>query len=643
MPSSLTEQLNRKLEQERPVVQHHGSSPLPVMMLGALGVVFGDIGTSPLYAIKESFALSGLTVNADNVYRFLSIIFWLLLIVVTTKYVMVVMRANNKGEGGDFALLALVLRLTRPNPTLFFFMGFLGIAAGSLFYADAVITPAISVLSAVEGIEIVAPSLHAFIVPLTVVILALLFGAQKFGTARMGTMFGPVMLLWFSTMGILGLLHIISAPQVLQAINPIYALKFIFNYPATAFVALGGTVLAVTGAEALYADMGHFGVKPIRRIWLMFVWPCLLLNYFGQGALLINDPTAIENPFFLLAPKFLSIPLLILAAMATVIASQAVISGAFSLTRQAVQLGYLPRLRILHTSTREMGQIYIPFVNWVLLILVLSVVLLFKSSSGLAAAYGVAVTGAMLFAGILVAVVMSIKWHWSWWKVALISGGFFCVDATLFASTAIKIPTGGYFPVLMAFVIFTMLTTWKSGQRLLNDKVSRASVSIDRFVKEIYRNPPVRVPGTAIYMTPWHNIVPGALLHNLKHNKVLHERVIFLTAISQDVPHVAPEKRVHIYQLGQDFYQLDLHIGFKDEPDVPDALHQCQIRGMDFDHISNASFFLSKETVIPTPGDGMAIWREHLFSWMKRNASSAVDYFNIPHDRVIELGGRYEI
>ena len=642
MMHSLSEQMNRKLEQERASTQHR--SGLPLMMLGALGVVFGDIGTSPLYAIKESFIQTGLPVSPENIFRFLSMIFWLLMIVVSVKYVTFIMKANNKGEGGDLALLALVLRLTRPSPNLFYAVGLLGIMAGSLFYADAVITPAISVLSALEGIQVVAPMFHPFILPLTISILLGLFTIQKYGTGKMGGLFGPVMVVWFAALGILGVGGIIAAPEVLQAVNPYYAVKFIVTQPLIAFIALGAAVLSVTGAEALYADIGHFGAKPIRYVWFMAVWPCLLLNYFGQGGLLLQNPLAIDNPFYLLAPKAFSIPLLALSTMATIIASQAVISGTYSLTRQAIQLGYLPRMRILYTSAKEMGQVYIPFVNWLVLGLVLSVVLIFKSSTGLAAAYGVAVTGAMLIASIMVAIVMRLKWHWSWWRIALVAGGFACIDVTLFSASVTKIASGGYVPLLIASVLFTLLTTWKSGQRILNEKLSRTSVSIERFIKEVYKNPPLRVPGTAIYMTPWHNVIPSALLHNLKHNKMLHERIIFLTVVSQEVPYVPAENRVHVYQLGHDFYQLDLHTGFKDEPDVPEALHQCQVRGMDFDHAHQASFFLGKETIISTPEEsGMIRWREHLFSWMKQNSSSAVDYYQIPVDRVLELGGRYEI
>jgi len=642
--ASLSDQMNRKLEKDRS--HHHAGhhSALPVMMLGALGVVFGDIGTSPLYAMQEAFVQTKLAVTPENIYPFLSTIFWLLMIVVFLKYVCIIMRASNRGEGGDLALLALVLRLTRPNPKLFYAAGLLGILAGSLFYSDAVITPAISVLSAVEGIGVVAPSLTWLILPLTIVILIMLFAVQKYGTGKIGNCFGWVMIVWFGTLAILGIIQIVQAPQVLQAINPWWAVKFIVTHPGIAFVGLGATVLSVTGAEALYADMGHFGAKPIKYVWIMVVWPCLVLNYFGQGALLIQHPEAADNPFYLMAPKFLTGPLLLLSAAATIIASQAVISGTYSLTRQAIQLGYLPRMRILFTSAKEMGQVYIPFVNWTVLALVLAVVLIFKSSAGLAAAYGVAVTGAMLIASLMVSIVMYLKWHWPLWRVVLTIGGLLIVDITLFSASASKIVSGGYVPMLLATIVFTVLTTWKSGQRILGDKVAQNSVSVERFIKEVQKNPPIRVPGTAIYMTARHSVVPGALMHNLKHNKVLHERIIFLTVVAQEIPYVPAEKRVHVYGLGHDFFQLDLHTGFKDEPDVPGALRQCVVRGMDFDDIMHASFFIGRENVVSTeePSD-IVRWREQLFAWMKKNSSSAIEYYEIPTDRVVEIGGQYEI
>ena len=638
---SLSDQLNNKLEQERLESKHKSS--MPVLMLGALGVVFGDIGTSPLYALKESFVRTGMAVTPENIFPFLSMIFWLMLIVVSVKYVTFVMRSSNKGEGGILALLALVLRLTRPNPKLFYAMGLIGVMSAGLFYADAAITPAISVLSAMEGIEVIAPAFHGFILPVTIVIIIGLFSAQKHGTGKVGRFFGPIVIVWFLVLAALGVYGICGAPEVLQAISPLYALKFIFAYPLLSFAALGATVLCVTGAEAIYADMGHFGVKPIRYVWFYMVWPCLVLNYFGQGALLIRNPAAIENPFYLLAPNFLLVPLLLLATMATIIASQAVISGTFSLTRQAIQLGYLPRMQILHTSAKEMGQIYIPFINWAVLTLVITMVLLFRTSSNLAGAYGVALSIDFLITSLMLIGVMRLKWRWRWLFIAPLMGIFLVVDTTLVMSAATKIPHGGYIPLLMGIIFFTLMTTWKSGQCILKAKMSGMSVSVERFINEIYKNPPLRVQGTAIYMTPWHSTIPSALLQNLKHNKILHERIIFLTVISQEVPYMPPENRVHVHQLGQDFYQLDLHTGFKDEPDVPSALHQCLARGMDFDHLHQASFFLSRETVIPTNGDGMATWREHIFALMKRNASSAIDYYRIPVDRVIELGGRYEI
>jgi len=639
---TLSQQINSKLEKEIEDKKQSGS--LRVLMLGALGVVFGDIGTSPLYAIRESFMHTGVAVDAPNIYRFLSMIFWLLFIVVTAKYVTFVMRANNKGEGGDFALLALVQRLTRPNPQLFHIVGILGIAAGSLFYADAVITPAISVLSAVEGLKVVAPAFDDYVVPLTLIIIISLFSVQKHGTGAVGIAFGPIMLIWFASLGFLGMSHILQEPSVIKAINPYYALEFIIDYPHIAFLGMGSTVLAVTGAEALYADMGHFGATPIKRAWFFVVWPCLLLNYFGQGALLMKHPEAIENPFFLMAPKSLSMPLLILAAISTIIASQAVISGAFSLTKQAIHLGYLPRMKIYHTSEKEVGQVYLPFINWLLLITVIMVVLIFKSSSGLAAAYGLAVTGAMSIASILVATVMRLKWHWQIWKIAIVIGGFLAVDLTLFASASTKLFTGGYVPLMIAIVIFTILTTWKRGKEILGEKVENETISIDTFVEDTAKNPPIRVPGTAIYMTSRHNAVPSALLQNMKHNKVLHERVIFLTVVSQEFPYISQENSVHLYELGSDIYKLDVLTGFKDIPDVPAALQYCHDRGMDFDPIENTSFFMCIENVVPKKnGEGMAFWREHLFTILKNNASSAPNFFKLPSDRVCELGTMYEM
>ncbi len=639
--TKLSIEMNNNAEVKDDGLRH--KSPLSLLMLGALGVVFGDIGTSPLYAIKETFIHTGVEVDAVHIFRFLSMIFWLLFTVVSVKYVSFVMRANNHGEGGDFALMALVLRITRSKPKLCYVMGLLGIAAGSLFYADAVITPAISVLSAVEGLKIIAPDFERFIVPIAVVIIFGLFSVQKYGTAKVGGIFGPVMLLWFSTLGILGFQQIIKHPEILQAINPFYAFQFIINEPHIAFVALSATVLAVTGAEALYADMGHFGIKPIKRVWFFLVWPCLILNYFGQGALLLEHPEAIVNPFYLMAPDGFVVPLLLLATVATIIASQAVISGAFSLTRQAIQLDYLPRMHINHTSDKEEGQIYIPFINWLLLLAVLCIVLIFKSSSGLAAAYGLAVTGAMSISSLLVGVVMFVKWKWRLEYVILLIGSFLAIDLTLFSSASMKLFTGGYVPVLIALCLFTILTSWKKGQLVLSKALSKQSMSISGFIKHVYKTYYMRVPGTAIYMSHRRNIVPSALLYNLKHNKVLHDKVVFLTVISQEIPYVDEDKRVELHDLGNNFYQVDCYNGFKDIPNVPAILKQCCKLGEDFDHIHKASFFLSRETIVPIEEKDMNKWREHIFILMNKNASNAVAFYKIPSDRVCELGSRYEI
>ena len=639
--ASLSDQLNKKLTQEHAAT--HQKSAFSTLALGALGVVYGDIGTSPLYTIKESFSQTGLPVNPENLMCFLSMIFWLLVIVVSIKYLMFILRADNRGEGGNLALLALVLRLTRSRPRLFYLMGLAGILGGSLFYADAVITPAISVLSAVEGLEVIAKPLAKFVVPITIIILLGLFAAQKYGTSKIGTLFGPIMLVWFATLGILGAKEIFVAPQILQAISPLLALKFIMAKPLLSFVAIGGTMLAVTGAEALYADMGHFGANPIRSAWFSVVWPGLVLNYFGQGALLLTHPEAIENPFYLLAPEALHLPLLFLSAAATVIASQAVISGTYSLTRQAIQLGYLPRMRIFHTSIKELGQIYMPFVNWALLFLTIFVVLMFPTSNSLASAYGLAVTGAMLITSLMVTVIMWLKWHWHWGLIAATAGVFIVIDSVLFSATLTKFFSGGAMPVTLALMIFTALTSWKRGQQALNTMFSQRSVPIDRFIKEVHRNPPIRVPGTAIFMTPYHNVVPDSLLQNLKHNRMLHERVIFLTVDVQEVPTIAQENRIRIHTLKDDFYQLDVHFGFNDAPDMSAAYNYCLKRGMDFDNIHQTSFYLGRETIIPLAGGIMALWRERIFAIMKQNASSAVEYYNIPFDRVVEIGGRYEL
>ncbi len=638
---SLSYKVNQKLADDRGSA--HGKSTFSVLLLGALGVVYGDIGTSPLYTLQQSFSQTGLPATTENLFPLLSMIFWLLVIVVSVKYVLFILRADNKGEGGNLALLALVLRLTRPRPRLYALMGLAGILGGSLFYADAAITPAISVLSAVEGLHVIAPPLEHLVVPVTLVILVILFSIQKHGTGKMGALFGPVMLLWFGTLGAFGVMGILGAPQVLEAINPIYALHFIASRPLVSFMAIGATMLAVTGAEALYADMGHFGATPIRMAWFFIVWPCLVLNYFGQGALLLVNPAALVNPFYLLAPKMFHVPLLLLATAATIIASQAVISGTYSITRQAMQLGYLPRMRILHTSEKELGQIYMPFVNWALLSLTVFIVFMFPSSDSLASAYGLAVTGAMLITSLMVMVVMRLKWRWQWKWIMATAGIFSAIDAVLFSATTTKFMSGGAMPVAVALMIFTALTTWKKGQAALDDRISSQSVSIDKFIKEVRNNPCVRVPGTAIYMTPHHNMIPSALMLNMRHNKMLHERMVFLTVIFEEIPHVEAENRIHIYTLGDDFYKMDVHYGFNDEPDISEVLHYCLQRGMDFDSMASASFYFGKEVILPVAGGAMPFWRDLLFSIMKRNASGAAAYYKIPADRVIEVGGMYEL
>ncbi|MBU6474377.1 MAG: potassium transporter Kup [Alphaproteobacteria bacterium] len=638
---SLSYEINRKLADDRG--DGHGKSAFSVLMLGALGVVYGDIGTSPLYTLQQSFSQTGLPVTAATLFPLLSMIFWLLVIVVSVKYVLFILRADNKGEGGNLALLALVLRLTRPSPRLCALMGLAGILGGSLFYADAAITPAISVLSAVEGLRVIAPELAHLVVPVTLVILVALFSVQKYGTGKMGALFGPVMLLWFGTLAVFGVMGILGAPQVLEAVNPLYALHFIAARPMMSFVAIGATMLAVTGAEALYADMGHFGAPPIRAAWFFVVWPCLVLNYFGQGALLLAKPAALANPFYLLAPAALHVPLLLLSAAATIIASQAVISGTYSITRQAMQLGFLPRMRILHTSEKELGQIYMPFVNWALLALVVFIVFVFPSSDSLASAYGLAVTGAMLITSLMVIAVMRLKWRWRWAWILATAGVFTAIDAVLFSATTTKFMSGGAMPVTVAVMIFTALTTWKKGQAALDDRIAGQSVSIDRFIREVRNSPFVRVPGTAIYMTPHHNRVPNAMMLNMRHNKMLHERVIFLTVIFEEVPRVARENRIHIAALGDDFYKMDVHYGFNDEPDIPEAMNYCLKRGMDFDSTAGASFYVGTDTILPVAGGAMPFWRDLLFAIMKQNASSAAEYYRIPADRVVEVGGRYEL
>jgi KUP system potassium uptake protein len=618
------------------------SKPMAPLLVGAIGVVFGDIGTSPLYTLRECFTgPHGVPLTQDNILGILSVVFWAIMIVVTFKYVSLIMRADNRGEGGIMALTALTSRGLANRRTRWWIVGF-GIFGAAMFYGDGMITPAISVLSAVEGLEITAPLLAHYVVPATMVILVGLFSIQRHGTARVGVFFGPVMCLWFVTIGILGAIEIAAAPSVLAALSPAYAAAFLTGSPVAAFLALGAVVLAVTGTEALYADMGHFGASPIRRAWLFFVLPALALNYFGQGALIIHDPTAIRNPFYLLAPAWALLPMVILATFATVIASQAVISGAFSLTRQAIQMGYCPRLTIKHTSEREIGQIYVPFINWTLLLAVMILVAGFRSSSNLAAAYGIAVTLAMAIDSLLIFVVMTRIWHWNRVLAYAITCPLVAIDFSFLASNALKIPQGGWFPIVIGGVVFTLLTTWKRGRSILRARLTKETMPLDIFIDSIESHPPVRVPGTAVFLTNMPGRVPHALLHNLKHNKVLHERVVLLTVTTRDIPKVALADRLKIDELGCSFQQVEAFFGFKEDPDVPQLLEECANRGFAFD-MMDTSFFVSRETLIATVAPGMALWRERLFVSMSKNATKASEFFNVPTNRVVELGTQVEL
>ncbi len=618
-------------------------SRMTQLLVGAIGVVFGDIGTSPLYTLRQCFTgLHRLDLSHTNILGILSIIFWSLVIVVTLKYVVLIMRADNRGEGGILALTALVSRGLVTRPRRRWLLVLFGIVGAAMFYGDGMITPAISVLGAVEGLEIVTSQLHLFVLPLALGIIVTLFVIQRTGTARVGAFFGPVMCVWFATLAVLGVGQIVSEPMVLAAVNPVHAIEFIAQSPRAAFLALGAVVLAVTGTEALYADMGHFGRRPIRGAWLFCVMPALVLNYFGQGALLLADPAAIKNPFYLLAPTWALVPLIVLASCAAVIASQAVISGAFSLTRAAIQMGYCPRLTITHTSEREIGQIYVPFINWVLCIAVILLVVGFRHSDNLGGAYGIAVTLAMLIDSILIFSVMYRMWKWSLPVALAIAAPLALIDLAFLSSNALKIPSGGWFPIIVAIAVFTLLTTWKTGRSILMLRLSDGSLPLDDFIQSIQLDPPVRVPGTAVFLTSAVNSVPNSLLHNLKHNKVLHERVVFLTIISRDIPYVPVDERYEIKELGGDFFQLSAYYGFSEDADVPRLLEQCGRGGFPF-AMMETSFFVSRESLIATGMPGMAKWRERLFVSMSKNATKASDFFGIPTNRVVELGTQVEI
>jgi len=604
--------------------------------------VFGDIGTSPLYTLRECFTgQHGLPLTQANVYGVLSVIFWTLMIVVTLKYVTLIMSADNRGEGGIMALTALVGRGLHDRRSRWWLVG-LGIFGAAMFYGDGMITPAISVLSAVEGLEVMTPALKLYVVPATLLILIALFSIQRHGTASVGVLFGPVTCLWFAALAVLGGLQLVRDPAVLAALNPAHAFDFLTGNPLAAFLTLGAVVLAVTGTEALYADMGHFGAGPIRRAWLAFVLPALVLNYFGQGALLIHDPAAIKNPFYLLAPEWALLPMVILATCSTVIASQAVISGAFSLTRQAIQMGYCPRLTITHTSDRQIGQIYVPFINWSLLAAVMLLVVGFQSSSNLAAAYGIAVTMALTIDSLLIYIVLTRLWGWHRFAALATVVPLLGVDLSFLASNALKIPQGGWFPIAIGVLVFTLLTTWKRGRAILLERQMKETMPLELFISSIATSPPARVPGTAVFLASTEGRVPAALLHNLKHNKVLHERVILLTLKTRDVPVVPAAERLEIRELGCDFLQIEAFYGFMQDQDIPTLLEECGRRGVRFD-MMDTSFFVSRETLIPSVAPGMALWREKLFVSMSKNATKAIEYFNIPTNRVVELGTQIEL
>jgi KUP system potassium uptake protein len=617
-------------------------SNLAALTLGAIGVVYGDIGTSVLYAMKEILGSGHVPFTPQNVYGVLSVIFWTITVIVSLKYVALVLRADNEGEGGLVAMLTLASRAVSDQPRLRRVLLVVGIFGTCLFYGDGVITPAISVLGAVEGLEVISPTFKKAVVPLTLVILFVLFAVQRRGTASMGKFFGPITLVWFGVLAVMGVVHIAQYPAILGALSPHYALAFMWAQPGTAFVMLGAVVLCVTGAEALYADMGHFGKRPIRLAWFSVVMPALVLNYFGQGALLLRQPEAIKNPFYLMAPSWFLIPLVILATAAAVIASQALISGAFSVTKQVIQLGYLPRLRILHTNTKETGQIYVPFVNWALFVAIVLAVVMFKSSGALASAYGIAVTTDMLITTVLTFFVIRHAWKYPLWLCVAATGIFFVIDLAFWASNMLKLFDGGWFPLVIGAAIFTLMATWKDGRRLLSEKQKTDGLDLASFLEAVFVSPPARVEGTAVFLNADKGTVPNALLHNLKHNKVLHEHNLFVTVRNHEVPWIGLDKRTQIESLGHDCWQVTLNFGFKNDPDVPLALQALKGRGCMLD-VMQTSYFLSRDTVIPTVGGGMSQWREKLFAQMHHNAGAAADFLRLPNNAVVELGSKVEI
>ena len=623
-------------------MDQHGKSSLAALTLGAIGVVYGDIGTSVLYAMKEVFGSGHVEFTPDNIYGILSIFFWTLTVIVSIKYVALVLRADNNGEGGLVAMLALASMAVKDRPVLRQRMLMVGIFGTCLFYGDGVITPAISVLSAVEGLEVVSPAFKKYVIPLTIVILFCLFAVQKRGTAGIGKFFGPITLVWFASIAALGVYHIASHPEIMWAISPHFAVQFMVNEPAITFLILGAVVLCVTGGEALYADMGHFGKKPIRLAWFSVVMPSLTLNYFGQGALLLSDPTAVANPFYNMAPDWLLLPLVVLATAATVIASQALISGAFSVTKQVVQMGFLPRLQVLHTSVKDTGQIYIPFVNWGLFAVIVLAVVMFKSSSNLAAAYGIAVCTDMLITTVLTFFVIHYGWKYPLWWCLAATGFFFVIDLAFWASNLLKLFEGGWFPLLIASVIMMLMLTWRDGRTLLDQKRREDALDLPSFLGAVFTSPPTRVEGTAVFLTSGMGTVPNAFLHNLKHNKVLHAQNLFVNVHNHEVPWIVEKDRLEVTPLGHECWQVVIHYGFKDNPDVPGALAKLNGMGCEVTPMTT-SYFLSRDSIVTTIGNGMSQWREKLFAQMHLNASSAADFLNLPSNSVVELGSKIEI
>lgn len=618
-------------------------SGLATLMLAAIGVVFGDIGTSPLYTMKEVFSPThGVALNEANLLGVVSLIVWGLTIIVSLEYVTLILRADNRGEGGIMALMALAMSSVTQKSRLYVPLMFVGLTGVALFYGDSVITPAMSVLSAIEGLKVATPAFQPYVVPLTVAVLVMLYTLQQHGTGGIGKWFGPIVLVWFAALAIMGIVNIIKTPAILAALNPIYGIRFFINNGWIAFVALGAIFLAFTGAEALYADMGHFGKKPIRMVWFVIVFPALALNYLGQGGLLLSNPTAVANPFYHQLGTWSIYPLVILATMATVIASQATIAATFSVTQQAIALGFLPRMQVFHTSEREMGQIYIPLVNWMQLALVLMAVIGFGSSDHLASAYGIAVSTTMVTTTLLTFFVVRYRWKFNLLLCILSTGFFLVFDITFFSANALKLMHGGWFPLVMGAAMMTVLLTWCGGRELVFENLKKHMIPLKDFLDSLFVSPPHRVPGTAVFFRADGDGVPHAMLHNLLHNKVLHERTIFLTVHNTEIPYVPEKERVKVEDLGQQCYQVDVYYGFKDERDIPLALQMCAAKGLEVEPMET-SFFIARQTVIPTVGRGMALWRESLFAAMSRNARDAADYFRVPPNRVIELGTQVEI